>query len=68
MSLHKFLGFATPPSKKQKSVETCRGYEAKKRKRSLLHLIVYHRLYKKVKINIYIYIHPEAHIFLENFS
>jgi hypothetical protein len=67
MSLHKFLGFAPPPSKKQKSVETCREYEAKKRKRSLLHLIVYHRLYKKVKINIYIYSSRSSHIFREFF-
>jgi hypothetical protein len=34
MSLHKFLGLAPPPSKKQKTVETCREYEVKKRKRS----------------------------------
>ena len=36
MSLHKFLGLAHPPSKKnqKKTVETCREYEAKKRKRS----------------------------------
>jgi hypothetical protein len=34
MSLHKFLGLAPPPSKKQKTVETCREYEAEKRKRS----------------------------------
>jgi hypothetical protein len=34
MSLHKFLGLAPPPSKKQKTVETCREYKAEKRKRS----------------------------------
>jgi hypothetical protein len=34
MSLHKFLGLAPPPSKKEKTVETCREYEAGKRKRS----------------------------------
>ena len=34
MSLHKFLGLAPPPSKKQKTVETCREYEVEKRKRS----------------------------------
>ena len=34
MSLHKFLGLASPPSKKQKTVETCREYEAEKRMRS----------------------------------
>ena len=34
MSLHKFLGLTPPPSKKQKTVETCREYEAEKRKRS----------------------------------
>ena len=34
MSLHKFLGLASPPSNKEKTVETCREYEAGKRKRS----------------------------------
>ena len=34
MSLHKFLGLAPPPSKKLKTVETCREYEAEKRKNS----------------------------------
>ena len=33
MSLHKFLGLTPPPSKKQKTVETCREYEAGKKKR-----------------------------------
>jgi hypothetical protein len=35
MSLHKFLGLASPPSKKQKTVETCREYQAKKKKEVL---------------------------------
>ena len=35
MSLHKFLGLASLPSKKQKTVETCREYEAEKRKEVL---------------------------------
>jgi hypothetical protein len=30
---NKFLGLAPHPSKKQKTVETCREYEAKKRKK-----------------------------------
>ena len=34
MSLHKFLGLVPPPSKNQKTVGTCREYEAEKRKRS----------------------------------